>query len=186
MAWCGRWACLFLVASAAAAGPGKNADHDAPPPRQVLDEARQILANCRHTQYSHETHVDEAEGEYDVDCSGLLCLVLKDVLPRHLKVVPPSRRHGRPLALQFFETVTAARDDDRGTDGWRHVVRLADARPGDVIVWRLPEQKPGHDTGHVMIVEDPPAPDGDHLFRVGVINDSCESPPRPRRAAQTG
>ncbi len=97
------------------------------------------------------------------------------VAPEHLAVVPSSKRHGRPLALQFYDTFSAASAEPAGTAGWRHILRVADARPGDVFVWRLEHQEAGKDTGHVMIVDEPPVEDGENVYRVRVI-DSSESP----------
>jgi len=145
------------------------------PSQKIIEDARRILAEMKESHYSHETHVDESTGTYDVDCSGLLCYVLRQVAPEHLAVVPSSKRHRRPLALQFYETFTAASTESAGTNGWRQIVRLADARPGDVFVWRLEHQEAGRDTGHVMIVDDGPVEDGANVFRVRII-DSCESP----------
>jgi hypothetical protein len=160
--------CLLLCA-------GADAPMSDPPSLKIIEENRHILAAMKESHYSHETHVDESAGVYDVDCSGLLCYVLRQVAPEHLAAVPASRRHGRPLALQFYQTFIAASADAPGTNGWRHIMRVADAQPGDAFVWRFEQQEAGKDTGHVMIVDEAPVEDGDNLYRVRVI-DSCESP----------
>src|SRR4051794_12748540 len=81
---------------------------DAPrPPKtpavRILDEAERIAARVKESTYSHTTHVDESVGVYDVDCSGLLDLILERVAPRQLEHVRTRRKKGRPLALQFYE-----------------------------------------------------------------------------------
>jgi hypothetical protein len=140
---------------------------------RIITEARHILSVAKESHYQHTTHVDEAAGVYDLDCSGLLCFILKTVAPEHLKVVPAAKRHARPLALQFYEFITAA--GDKGRQGWREITRVQDARPGDVLVWRKAEQVAGKDTGHVMIVDEAPVEDGAGVYRIVVI-DSTESP----------
>jgi hypothetical protein len=145
------------------------------PSSKIIAKTRYILETVQESHYQHITHVDEATGVYDVDCSGLLCYILREMLPGHLDAVPPAPDHNRPLTLQFYETFTAATDLPEGSDGWQHITRIADARPGDVICWRLPQQVAGKDTGHVMIVDESPVLDGDDIYRVVVI-DSADAP----------
>lgn len=67
-----------------------TAPTDESPRQRISTEAPQILAGLKESHYSHATHVDESAGIYDVDCSGLLCYVLKEVAPEHLKDIPAS------------------------------------------------------------------------------------------------
>ena len=142
-------------------------------PDRILEAGRQILAAAKESHYQHTTHVDEAAGVYDVDCSGLLCYVLKKHLPEHYAAIPSSKTHHRPLALQFYEAFTNG--SEKNARYWRQIRSLKDAKPGDVIVWRKAEQIAGKDTGHVMIIDQPPVEDGQGLYRVTII-DSTESP----------
>lgn len=135
--------------------------------------ARQILSNAKESHYQHTTHVDEDAAVYDVDCSGLLCYILKKIAPEHYSVIAISKIHSRPLALQFYETFSGP--DDHAARYWQSIHSLKDAKPGDILVWRKAEQIPGKDTGHVMIIDQPPVPDGEGVYRVRVI-DSTESP----------
>lgn len=139
----------------------------------ILTTVRRILSAARESHYQHTTHVDEAAGVYDLDCSGLLCYVLKTVLPQHYSAIPTSKTHRRPLALQFYEAFTS--HDKNVARYWQTIHRLRDAKPGDVLVWRKAEQIPGKDTGHVMIIDESPVEDSNELYRVTVI-DSTESP----------
>jgi hypothetical protein len=139
----------------------------------ILTEARHILSVAKESHYHHTTHVDEDAGVYDFDCSGLLCFILKQDAPEHLKAVPAAPHHARPLALQFYDFFTAA--GEKGNRGWRQITRVKDALPGDVLAWRKAEQIPGKDTGHVMIVDEAPVEDGSNTYRIVVI-DSTESP----------
>jgi hypothetical protein len=155
------------------------------PEAKVLAEARRIVADAKESHYQHETHVDQAAGIYDVDCSGFLCVILKDVLPKHYEAVPAGKGHARPLALQFYEFFTAA--GEKGDKGWKEIKQLKHAKPGDVLVWRLEEQVKGKDTGHVMIVDEAPVEDGKGIYRV-VVLDSNLSPHADdtRKEGQTG
>jgi hypothetical protein len=142
-------------------------------PARIIDTCRQILNKTKESHYQHTTHVDEASGVYDVDCSGLLCYVLKKISPEHYAAIPSSKTHRRPLALQFYEAFTSG--PEKTARYWRQIRSLKDARRGDVIVWRKAEQIAGKDTGHVMIIDQPPVDDGQGVFQVTVI-DSTESP----------
>ena len=62
---------------------------------------------------------------------------------------------------------------DSGAGGWLPISHLADGHRGDVIAWSLtvnPEKD--HNTGHVMIVADDPAEDGDDVLSVRVYDSS--------------
>lgn len=144
-----------------------------PSATRILATVRQIVSAAKESHYQHATHVDEATGVYDVDCSGLLCYVLKTVLPKHYSAIAISRTHRRPLALQFYNTFTS--DDNNIARYWQTIHRLRDAKPGDILVWRKAEQLPGKDTGHVMIIDEPPVEDGNDVYRVTII-DSTENP----------
>lgn len=157
----------------------------ASPSEQILESARQVLTSAKESKYQHTTHVDEAAGVYDVDCSGFLCFVLKKVSREHYKAVPYPSEHRRPLALQFYEAFTSGSEATQKY--WKHIGTVRDARPGDVLVWKRAEQIVGKDTGHVMIIEETPVEDGPNLYRVAVM-DSTESPHAndTRAAGSTG
>ncbi|HEX3601951.1 MAG TPA: hypothetical protein VHU84_17490, partial [Lacipirellulaceae bacterium] len=57
----------------------------------------------------------------------------------------------------------------RSKDLWVQIVKLEDARPGDVIAWRLAVPKP-NDTGHVVIVDERPVVEGDGIVKVVAID----------------
>ncbi|MCY3024042.1 MAG: hypothetical protein NTW87_34110 [Planctomycetota bacterium] len=128
----------------------------------------------RDSRYSHKTVVDEKAGAYAVDCSGLAVLILRAAAAEQLAAIPRNGR-SRPRAVEFYTAFSAAPADDKGAGGWRRVVRLMDARPGDLIAWRNVEQKPGTSTGHIVLVDEPPALDGKGRVRVAVI-DATSSP----------
>ena len=136
----------------------------------VHAEARRILAQMKDTRYSHTTRVDEAEGTYELDCSGLATILLKAAAPRSLAAVPHAARRKRPLAFEFHDAFAAAPADETKAAGWRRVERLADARPGDLIAWRRQEIIPGESTGHVAILDAAPVREDDGQFRVVVID----------------
>jgi hypothetical protein len=158
-------ACAALFALAGAAPANKEL-----PGSRLLEEARRIVASAKESHYSHTTEVDEDKGVFNVDCSGLVCYVLKRVAPEHLRVIDKGG-HKRPLALQFYEAFSG----ETPPAGWATINKLADAKPGDVIAWRKEEQVKGDNTGHVVIVDAAPVVERKGLMRVAII-DSTESP----------
>ena len=108
---------------------------------RMIDEARHILEIQKDAKYVHKTHVVESEGVFHLDCSGLVCHILKKVSPEHLKVIPIAENHTRALALQFYEAIVAA--GEKGKDGWKRVEKVENAQPGDVLVWRLERKSKG-------------------------------------------
>ena len=140
---------------------------------RILEKARLILTSQKDAKYEHKTHVVEAEGVYHLDCSGLLCHILKKISPVHLSEIPVAAGHSRALALQFYEAFIDA--GKNGKNGWVQIQQMKKAKPGDVLDWRLEKQIEGHDTGHVMIIDESPVEDSPTLFKVAII-DSTKSP----------
>lgn len=142
--------------------------------RGVHEEAVRILDNIRTTKYEHRTQIDEEKGAYLCDCSGFVGYVLNRTVGKDGGGALGDGRK-RPLAMdyeKFFAAASASRNSD---SGWQRIVRLADARPGDVIAWRHEKPKPGN-TGHVVIVDERPILEDDGLVRVRII-DSTTLPP---------
>ncbi len=157
----------LLVLSLASAVPGGG--------EKLAAEAERILGNVKTTEYAHQTVVDEQAGSYKLDCSGLVCLALKKAAPEALKAVPRTGTEKRSFAHDFYECFsTAPAAAQAPADAtWVKVERLADARPGDVIAWKNENYQPGENTGHVMIVMEAPAADGEGVLRVVVIDSSA-------------
>ena len=136
--------------------------------RSVYIEAVRILDSIQKTKYQHRTAIDEKKGEYLCDCSGFVGYVLnRSVGKDGTGALGDGRK--RPLAMdyeKFFAAAPAKRDRE---SRWQRVVRLADARPGDIIAWRHDKPVPGN-TGHVVIVDQRPVLEDDGLVRVVVID----------------
>jgi len=160
-------AAVLLLASVL--GRGGEAVVEQAPAERVLAEARRILANAKASQYSHKTKVDEENGSYALDCSGLAVLILKRVAPEQLASVPKNGK-SRPRAVEFHTAFAAAPTDEQGAKGWRRIEKLRDARAGDFIAWRKEEIQPGDNTGHVVLVNQAPVEDEGGRWRVEVID----------------
>ena len=116
--------------------------------QQVADEAIRILENTRQTNYQHNLVIDEATGTYDVDCSGFVSYILGRVAPKHLSFVPMQNGETRLLAQDYYNLFSSLPNET--ANGWRQILYLRDARPGDLIAWAL--APPNEDTGHVFVV----------------------------------
>jgi cell wall-associated NlpC family hydrolase len=142
---------------------------------QVLAETQRILANLKSTTYQRRTEIDEAAGSYKCDCSGLVGYVLKRVARRQWAAVPVSPGFPRSSAMDCYEWFRGCPATLPGRSGWVRVPRLLDARPGDLIAWRVQDRQPGQSTGHVMFIAATPRAEADGSVRVVVI-DSTTSP----------
>jgi hypothetical protein len=148
---------LLLLAAAPATRPGNT----------IVDHARKILESIRTSSYSHKTDIDESAGRYVCDCSEFVVHVLRKCAPETLAAIQRTSEHKRPLAVDFHAAFMAAPAEHGSL---RRIRKLADARMGDMIAWRVAEIVKGESTGHVMIVDEPPVADGQDVYRLVVID----------------
>jgi hypothetical protein len=135
----------------------------------VHDEAMRILNSVQLTEYRHTTDIDEKKGTYYCDCSGFVGYVLNRTVSKDDKKGPFGNGDRRPLAMDYEKGFAKAPENIASGARWQQVVRVADARPGDVIAWRHEKPLPNN-TGHVVIVDQAPVVEKDGLIRVGVID----------------
>ena len=138
-------------------------------PQRLVAGARQMIADFKTTRYSHRTLIDRDRGVCEVDCSGFLVALLRQTSPKLLRQI--ATRHKRPLAEDFYAAFSLTNGES--PSGWRRIKRLQDVEPGDVVAWLEEERQPGDNTGHVMLVEERPTPDGPNQFRVRVLDSTA-------------
>jgi hypothetical protein len=144
-----------------------------PGPTSLLAEAHHELTAMRQSRYQHKTEVNERQGKYFYDCSGLMDYALERSKPKALRALHVNPRSQRPLAEDFVHHLQKG-----GTDGsWQSVGTVAELRPGNVIAWLTPADSDSDNTGHVMIVDGQPVqnPQRADEWLVKVI-DSTKSP----------
>jgi hypothetical protein len=135
------------------------------------DAAERLLSGMRETHYQHRTHADKSAGAYDMDCSGFVDFLLKQIAPAQFSPLRIEPGHTRPRAAMYFELFS--RLNISPLPGWEAIPKLAEARRGDIIAWQLAAStdEPG-DTGHVVIVAATPVERTNHLYRVEVYDSS--------------
>jgi hypothetical protein len=120
----------------------------------LLREADRELRIMRVSTYSHTTHVDEATGTFDYDCSGFVDYALVHApLPRAYADLQKDTVR-RPVAssyVTFFENVAHT-----PIPTWAAVPRVQDLVAGDIVAWLEPSDVASTNTGHVMIVHAAP------------------------------
>lgn len=164
---------LFAQATADGSQPaaqGTSAGLNEP----IVAQARQMLADFPKSSYSHTTRIDRERGVCEIDCSGFVAAVLRAVSPEHVQALPLAKAgRKRPLAEDFYAGfVTAAQGR---LPGWQAVMHVEQARAGDLIAWWHEEHQKGENTGHVMIIAEPPALEQAGRWRIRVF-DSTASP----------
>jgi hypothetical protein len=135
------------------------------------DAAERLLSGMRETHYQHRIHADKSRGVYDMDCSGFVDYLLKQIAPAQFAPLRIEPGHTRPRAAMYFDLFT--RLDKSPSPGWEAVPKLGEVRRGDIIAWELAAatDKP-RDTGHVVIVAAAPVEQTNHLFRIQVYDSS--------------
>lgn len=97
--------------------------------------------------YLHFKGVDGAEKfENHTDCSDFFNLLTQHVYGFTDAQFKQWTHHTRPVAANWYETVT----ESRAPDLFKPIPHLADAEPGDMIFIKYPAG--GEDTGHVMMI----------------------------------
>ena len=167
---------------------------DTPPPAgsagaALLAEVDRELQRKTASTYSHKTHVDEASGTFEYDCSGLLRYALSRAAPDALD--PVKSMAGRPPRSAELVTFLQGIPLGQRAGRWQRVGRVRDLAPGDVVVWLKPADSRSTNTGHTMIVHGSPTPEPGHAdaYVVPVV-DSTALPHVPgdarEEAHQTG
>ena len=142
-------------------------------PEQITSTAGSIVSSLVQTDYQYAERIDVRAGIYDCDCNGFVGFVLETLAPLHYGMILPEATQPRPRAFKYYEFFASLTPDSPG--GWCRIDFLANARPGDIIAWRLPTIESGHDTGHVLFVCETPMVDASGLFAVAV----CDSAAKP-------
>jgi hypothetical protein len=175
-----RQVCAALVIVALTSGGLRAESHTEargpanPATAHIHEEARRILHGLHETVYQHKTEIDEAEGVYRCDCSGLGIYILSQTVAKDDPRGPLGDGKVRPRAMHFYEAFAQAKTQADGGGRWQRIERIVDARPGDIIGWRREIVVPGN-SGHVVIVDEQPVAEDDGLVRV-VIIDSTTRP----------
>jgi hypothetical protein len=148
---------------------------DNPLPGQLASMAEEIVNTLTQTDYQFVENIDPAEGVYDCDCNGFVGYVLETLAPAHYSQVPVEPGFELPRAWKYFEFFAAHTPET--SNGWRRVDLLGHARRGDIVAWRFPLIKTGHNTGHVLFLAESPVPMTDQpgYFSVRVY-DSADGP----------
>jgi len=143
-----------------------------PATEHIHEEVRRILHGLQETVYQHKTDINEEEGVYRCDCSGLGIYILNQTVAKDDPRGPLGDGKARPRAMHFYEAFAAAKTQatQRVPGGrWQRVERVVDARPGDIIAWRRDKVVLGN-SGHVVIVDEQPVAEEDGLVRVVMID----------------
>ena len=160
---------LFLAFSLSASSIAV-ADTEHSQRAEFFSRAEKFLSGMRETNYQHRTEIDEAAGIYRCDCSGMIVYLIKHDFPTsHASLSgeeAPWKK--RPLAVTFYETFRRAEKEK--VVGWEAISKLAEAKPGDILVWRKDKLVRGSSTGHVLIIASEPIEESDGRLRVEVID----------------
>ncbi len=164
------WLGLVLALAAASPAGAQRRRGAATTPSPVIRTLHAIETSWRSGRYDHNTHVDPARGQYEFDCSAMVTWVLRRATPQAQRQIEAASRAARPLARHYYRHLAAPPAGGH----WAPVVRVADARPGDVIAWVFPPWIRTTITGHVAFVLERPRPFAGrpHTFVVRIADSS--------------
>lgn len=134
---------------------------------EISKKLEELLPNIKKTSYSHKTQIDEKNGVYNTDCSGLACFLLKKTHPEVYKKLSFDKKHKRPRAVDFFNAIYEGKENN----GWKKISSMENAEPGDFIVWKYPARKKGN-TGHLIIVMSKPVKLNKPIYEVRICDSS--------------
>lgn len=157
-----------------------------PQPSQVIfDKASWIFENARFSNYEHNQlhvlkQVEVTKNQSCVvktNCSGFIGYVLHTAARAHFEVIrntQPARSFPQAkIYAKFFATLSQSVP----YKGWLKIASTGQLRRGDLIAWQNPAVKGEGNTGHVMLVVEPPGPaeerDGMRFINVLVLD--CSS-----------
>ena len=141
-------------------------------PGQIATQAEFVVNNLQQTDYQHTDNIDVDRGIYDCDCNGFVSFVMERAAPDHYAEIPKETDQPRPRAFKYYDFFNSLTPES--ADGWHRIDFLQDARRGDIMAWRFPEIKPGHDTGHALFLAETPVADGSGVFSVRVYDSAAE------------
>jgi len=161
------WAALLLLTGSvgASAAPRQDSAH-------YRAKMEGIVANLKETKYQSKTVVDHGQGVFKGNCSALIGYVMRENFPEAYLSVRGRRApwRVRPLAVTFYETFVALKEDRANRPAWEAVTRMMEVKPGDIIAWRKLTITEGLNTGHICMIAGEPVMEGDGRVRVRIID----------------
>lgn len=136
----------------------------------MMQRLGHMEATLTHSEYSYGFSVNEGQGIYNFDCSGMTYWVLKKAAPRAAAALAWKLDH-RPLARDIQRRIASIPTESR-RHGWQRIARVDALMPGDVIAWIKPKIIQSPNTGHVGFVVLPPArvPGYDNAYLVRIAD----------------
>jgi hypothetical protein len=128
-----------------------------PGARDLLVRVDEALNGLGYSEYRTTSQVwNDSRGDYRVDCSGYVNRMVEDAVPEAYDELRDARGVSWPKAKDyywFFRSIPG--DGKKGR--WARPLRMADARPGDLLVWRYKSTSSSTSSGHVMVIASKPS-----------------------------
>lgn len=136
--------------------------------QQLKTRTDTILNSLKHTGYTHKDYIrNDTDGISFTDCSGFVGHLLKEEFVDHYNILPQNYSCTHPLAADYYDYFESASTDTNSTVCWQKIENVADAQPGDILVYKSTENiskdkkkcpngdevfKLTSDSGHVMVI----------------------------------
>ncbi len=127
--------------------------------QKVVETLQTIEQTMKSTRYQHVTKVNQRQGIFNWDCSGMAAWILKRAAPGARRAM----KQKRPLARDFYNVI-ARSPTEKARRGWRRLKSPEEIAPGDVYGWlKPPYWRNRKNTGHVGFVLSTPQPHPIHV-----------------------
>ncbi|MBU0975273.1 hypothetical protein KJ918_00585 [Patescibacteria group bacterium] len=140
--------------------------------QQLKTKTDDILGKLKHTGYTHKDYIrNDGEGVSLTDCSGFVGHLLQEEFVGHYNIIPQNYSCTHPLAADYYDYFDGAPVDADTAICWQKIENVADAQPGDILVYKSTENisndkktcpngdkvyKLTSDSGHVMVIHSHP------------------------------
>lgn len=134
--------------------------------KRLVNFVRNTVSSLHYSNYKMGgTTIDSSRGIYVVDCSTYVDHILKTVYPSAFNSLVVGTGTEKPTTDDYYDYfINLGYKSQRH---WNTVDDVDDLRPGDILVFRFKNAYGNETGGHVMVVMDQPAKDGDtFLVRV--------------------
>lgn len=132
---------------------------------EIVEKSLWIFNNIKHSNYSHNNFIDEANGEYQVDCSGLVAHITKELAPWAIESVwKEPEGFNRPRAIGFYWAILGEEW------GWKLIRTIKNVKAGDILAWRKTKYKKWGNSGHIMIILEDPQEEKNGLWKCKVMD----------------
>lgn len=151
--------------------------------QNLVSFVRKTVSTISYTAYKlGGTHIDSSNGIYVVDCSRYVDHILKTIYPQAYTSLTSWSGTTKPTTNDFYHYFTNLSVED--AQNWNTIDDVEQLRPGDILVFRNKNKRGNQTGGHVMVVMDQPARNG-NTFSVRIADSAPSGHTKDTRSSHS-